>query len=104
MRSDYRSPEAQQYRKLYKLARWCGPHGLRATRLRAEPLCRMCHADGRVTAADTVDHIKEHKGDLTLFWDYDNTQSLCSSCHSSLKQRQERGTELQAIGLDGWPI
>ena len=36
--------------------------------LRLEPLCRMCAKDGRVIAAEVVDHIVPHKGDEFLFW------------------------------------
>lgn len=106
--SSLRSPEAEAHRRLYKLARWYGPNGLRLRRLRAEPLCRMCAAEGRVTPATLVDHIIEPKGNEALFFDYDNTQSLCDDsrwrCHSSRKQSQERtGRPAVVIGLDGWP-
>lgn len=32
--------------------------------------------------AQCVDHIVPHRGDLNLFWDLDNWQSLCNQCHS----------------------
>jgi 5-methylcytosine-specific restriction protein A len=54
----------------------------RAGFLRAHPLCVQCEADGRVTAATVVDHIRPHKGNQALFWDQSNWQSLCASCHS----------------------
>jgi 5-methylcytosine-specific restriction enzyme A len=41
------------------------------------PLCVIC---GR--PAEEVDHIKPHKGDMRLFWDPKNRQSLCKPCHS----------------------
>ena len=47
--------------------------------------CRFCGAE-----ADTVDHIRPHRGDREAFWDRDNWQALCSPCHNSTKQRQER--------------
>lgn len=41
--------------------------------------------------ADTVDHIRPHRGDPFLFWDRFNWQALAGSpCHSAVKQRQER--------------
>lgn len=58
--------------------------------LQANPLCVMCHRRGLVVAANTVDHIKPHHGDMVLFWDRTNWQSLCATCHSQHKQRQER--------------
>jgi 5-methylcytosine-specific restriction endonuclease McrA len=50
----------------------------------------MCKKQGRVTAAQVVDHITPHKMDMVLFWDTDNWQSLCKRCHDSLKQRIEK--------------
>ncbi|WP_127559071.1 HNH endonuclease [Nioella ostreopsis] len=43
--------------------------------------------------ADLVDHIIPHKGDKDLFWDRSNWQPLCTHCHNSVKQRQERSGE-----------
>ncbi len=57
--------------------------------LRAHPLCVLCETSGRITAADTVDHVRPHLGDMRLFWDRANWQPLCRSCHSSTKQRAE---------------
>lgn len=73
--------------------------------LRLHPLCVMCDAENRVTAASIVDHRIPHRGDMALFWDESNWQSLCTTHHSSDKQRQENGgTRSQAVtGSDGWP-
>ena len=38
--------------------------------------------------ASLVDHIEPHRDDQLLFWDRDNFQSLCASCHS-LKSKYE---------------
>jgi len=100
---DRRSPEAEAYRRLYKDNRWRGKHGIRARRLAAEPVCRRCKQQGRITIATVVDHIKEHKGDPRLFFDYDNTQSLCAPHHDSEKQSEEARGYSTAIGEDGWP-
>lgn len=65
----------------------------------------MCETRGRITAAYAVDHIKPHKGDMELFWDRSNWQSLCRDCHSIDKQRIERGGRArQQVGEDGWPV
>lgn len=77
-------------------------------------LCRYCSKQDRFTVATVVDHIKPHhmakaetpeqKAEASrLFWDSSNWQPLCTPCHSSLKQREERG-KAQTIGADGWPI
>lgn len=47
--------------------------------------CAKCGAPSRV-----VDHIIPHKGDMRLFWNRGNWQALCTTCHSSRKQREER--------------
>jgi 5-methylcytosine-specific restriction protein A len=85
----------------YKTKDW---YSLRIRRLKEEPLCRYCKAKGRVTQATTVDHIVAHKGNWLLFTGYHNTQSLCTSCHSSHKQSEERIGYNKEIGLDGWPV
>lgn len=61
----------------------------RAAFLLEHPLCDMCERAGRVVAANVVDHREPHRGDQTLFWRRSNWQSLCTSCHSGEKQRQE---------------
>jgi 5-methylcytosine-specific restriction enzyme A len=61
----------------------------RERHLSANPLCVYCQRQGIAKAASVVDHITPHQGDEQLFWDESNWQSLCSSCHSSTKQREE---------------
>lgn len=74
--------------------------------LRRNPLCMKCKAAGITTAATVVDHITPHKGDSSLFWSPENHQSLCTTCHSGDKQRQERsGTEAyRGASPDGSPL
>lgn len=57
----------------------------RAEFLRIFPWC-ACGA-----AATLVDHKTPHRGNDALFWDRTNWQPLCTHCHNSLKQREERG-------------
>lgn len=99
-RDDRRSQQAASYRHLYGTARW---RKLREWQLDREPLCAMCHEMGRITAANTADHVVAHKGDEALFWGGE-LRSLCASCHSSVKQAEERGHHRPLIGLDGWPV
>ncbi|WP_288659528.1 MULTISPECIES: HNH endonuclease [Pseudomonas] len=65
----------------------------RLQHLREHPLCVYCERLGRVTAASVVDHKTPHRGDMTLFWDRANWQSLCKPCHDSVKKQEE--AELQ---------
>lgn len=93
---------AGRYSQLYTTKRW---RKARARFLRDNPLCVMCEAEGRVSAARVVDHIKPHKGDMALFWDEDNWQALCKRCHDSTKQALEKGGRAQRrIGVDGFPV
>ncbi|WP_337267106.1 HNH endonuclease [Oryzifoliimicrobium ureilyticus] len=96
-----RSPAAQEYHKLYRTAIW---KQLRKAQLAREPLCHLCSEVGSVTAADTVDHVKPHRGDQALFFDPANLASLCASCHSRHKQREENGRKIVRYGADGYPI
>lgn len=50
-----------------------------------------CTAKGITVPAEAkvVDHKIPHRGDMTLFWDSSNWQGLCTTCHSSVKQREE---------------
>ena len=60
---------------------------IRARQLMDEPLCRHCRANGRITAANEVDHID---GDSTNNpSDGSNWQSLCKPCHSSKTAREQ---------------
>lgn len=73
---------------LYKSAAWSR---LRGRQLRAQPLCAECRKQGKMTIATEVDHIIPHKGDKTLFFDANNLQSMCKSCHSQKTAREDGG-------------
>lgn len=49
--------------------------------LACNPLCVEHLRSGETVVASVVDHIQPHKGDWRLFWDQQNWQSLCKSCH-----------------------
>lgn len=66
------------YRKWYSTKRWIKA---RLSYLRVHPLCVHCKQNNRVTSATVVDHKTPHKGNLKLFWDSNNWQGLCGSCH-----------------------
>lgn len=88
-------------RRLYDSVRW---RKARKRFLAEHPLCVMCERSGLDTPATVVDHKKEHKGDLVLFWDEDNWQGICPPCHSRIKQIQESRGYSQAAGVDGTPL
>jgi 5-methylcytosine-specific restriction enzyme A len=59
--------------------------------LAKHPLCTICNDNGRIVAGNVVDHIKPHLGDKGLFWDSDNWQTLCASCHGRKTAREDGG-------------
>jgi 5-methylcytosine-specific restriction endonuclease McrA len=75
---------------------------LRRIVLAQEPLCRMCTAVGRTTAAVVVDHIKAKRDGGTDA--RENLQPLCSTCHDAIKQAEEKGGGVRGCGLDGVPL
>jgi 5-methylcytosine-specific restriction enzyme A len=88
--------------RLYHCARW---KALRRQQLLHCPLCEACMAHGHIIAAAVVDHVVPHHGDLVLFWDTANLQSLCIPCHNRDKKTIESlGYDPRAIGDDGWPL
>ena len=94
-----RSKAAQEYRRLYD-ATWSAAARLY---LDANPLCRFHEDRGETAAAECVDHIVPHKGDLKLFWDRANWQPLCHSCHNRLKAQIESRGYHDHCGPDGLP-
>ena len=72
--------------------------------LAANPLCVKCLAQSRTVAATTVDHVKPHKGDMKLFWDPKNWQSLCTTHHSATKQAEEKRGRVIGCDASGRPL
>jgi len=73
-----------EWHGLYNSDRW---RKARIRYLRDHPLCVECEERGRLTPATRLDHIKDHKGDLVLFWDENNWQGLCERDHNSKTAR-----------------
>lgn len=74
--------------------------------LAAEPLCRMCAAEGRVTAATLVDHIVPIEDGGAVLADA-NLQSLCIPCHgikTADDLARRAGKPVRGCGLDGRPL
>ncbi len=59
--------------------------------LAKHPFCAECERQGLHVLATEVDHIIPHKGDKVLFWNKDNWQGLCHSCHSRKTVRENGG-------------
>ena len=74
---------------LYNRWEWRKPEaGLRAMVLKRDPLCVECLKKDRLIKSTQADHIVPHKGDEELFFDIDNCQGLCASCHSEKTKRE----------------
>jgi 5-methylcytosine-specific restriction enzyme A len=71
-------------------ARW---QKARAAYLRAHPLAVDWFGthDGRVFAAEELDHIVPHRGDMKLFWDASNWQGLTKADHSRKTAMEDGG-------------
>ena len=91
-----RSPRIAEYNWAWRRAR--------DAYLAKHPLCALCTQLGAVTRADIVDHVVPHKGDVGLFWDQTNWQSLCKSCHDSHKQALEKSGALLGCDACGSPL
>ena len=74
------------YKKLYNSNHW---QRLRKHVLAKQPLCVICLKEKRITPATVVDHIKPHKGDEKLFFDINNLQPLCKSCHDRKTAKED---------------
>lgn len=53
----------------------------RAAYLLKHPICVTCEQRRDFRPATVVDHIVPHRGDKRLFWDSENWQALCATCH-----------------------
>jgi len=72
--------------------------------LQSNPVCIMCERQGILNGATVVDHIKPHRGDVDLFWDINNWQSLCKTHHDSAKQAEENSGIIKGGDIFGLPI
>lgn len=84
---DRRRRQAKPSRRWYSTGAW---QARRADQLAREPNCRMhWEREGAIVPAKVADHVVPHRENPTLFW-HGDLQSLCTACHSSVKQREER--------------
>jgi 5-methylcytosine-specific restriction protein A len=74
-------------KRVYASPRW---QKLRAYKIQTNPVCEICEAEGRVTAATEVHHkrtfvnIIDPAERAQVAFDFDNLQSLCKECHSRI--------------------
>jgi 5-methylcytosine-specific restriction protein A len=70
-------------RKEYRTPRWLA---YRRQKFQEQPFCVECEKQGRYVQwfrGGVLDHIIPHRGNLDMFYDYNNLQGLCWSHHSA---------------------
>lgn len=94
---DRQRSATQPWRAWYWHPRWRGTEknsyqdGLRwRILIRDLFTCCMCKRMETNDSLLVVDHRRPHRGDEGLFWDEGNLQTLCKTCHDSIKQRMDR--------------
>ena len=100
MRPKYCQPEFKHDR-LYDSTRW---RKVAKMFLDQNPLCSPCLKSQRETPGTIVHHKIEHKGDIELFYNWDNLESVCASCHSGHIRVSEHVGYSQSCDADGFPI
>lgn len=78
--------EGERLHRLYRTARW---KRLREQKRQDNPFCVDCTAQGKLRLWDDLDHEVPHRGNLELFWDYQNLRGLCHQHHSAKTARGE---------------
>ena len=88
----------EKYPKLFNSKRW---EWLRLrTFARDNYTCKLCN---RFTPAPQCDHIIPHGGDSDLFYDEQNLQTLCITCHNRKTAKEHRG-KISGCDVCGIPI
>jgi 5-methylcytosine-specific restriction protein A len=84
------SEKAKANLKLYGQRVW---EKIRASQLSRQPLCGRCQSEGKITAANHVDHVFPHRRDADAF-KVNLFQSLCTACHTLKTQDENKGRYL----------
>lgn len=72
--------KSSEWHALYYSARW---RQLRKDFLKKFPFCFVCGEKATI-----ADHITPHRGNPDLFYNEDNLQPMCQSCHSKKTLRE----------------
>jgi 5-methylcytosine-specific restriction enzyme A len=88
--------------KLYNTKRW---QQIRQHQLTQHPLCawHLKKTPPQMVRATVVHHVHPHKGNEIIFYN-GPFESLCSHCHDSKAQQDEKWGYSLDIGTDGWPV
>ena len=80
--------ERKELDTLYSSGVW---REIRAAQLSRAPLCQCCEAEGRIKAAEAVDHVFPWKSWGPNAFRVNIFQSLCAPCHSRKTSLELRG-------------
>lgn len=103
-------PAGQEYKHLYRSKDWHGPHGIRQRALvRDLYTCQRCccllvTTDRHHPQAAVVNHKTPHKGDVSLFFDLQNVESVCKADHDKRIQIEEARGYTIGVDLSGRPV
>lgn len=65
----------------YKRTYW---KKVRKAKIARNCFCELCEKKGKYIKTEIVHHIKDAQEHVDLFFDIDNLQSLCRSCHKKI--------------------
>lgn len=82
------SEDRKDFNSFYKSAAW---KSVRWRQLSTAPLCQACMVDGKVTAANAVDHVFPWQKIGTFAFAKNKFQSLCMPCHSVKTGLEKKG-------------
>ena len=91
-------PDQARAKAIRSSQRW---RDTRAGVLRSQPLCVLCQAEGRVTAATEVDHVVPLVERFDLAFVRTNLQPLCEPCHDAKSARERAARAAQRSGRPG---
>ncbi|TPM59370.1 hypothetical protein FJ959_09735 [Mesorhizobium sp. B2-2-4] len=66
--------------------------------------CLVIEGNRHHPQAAVINHKIAHKGDETLFFDLDNTETVCKSDHDTLIQREEARGYTIGADINGRPV
>lgn len=87
-------------RKLYNTKRWKDKRW--SVLVRDQFTCQLCKRIESDTSLLVCDHIEPHRGDVEKFW-ADPCQTLCKTCHDSVKQQEEIAARMAGDDIAGKP-
>ena len=80
MSKPFASRQRDDIDMMYRTSRWQTVRSMVISR--DNGLCQECKRRGVITRGRVVHHIVEAREDINLFWELDNLEVICDSCHN----------------------